>query len=107
MYSRQSTGTGQGMIQEVVVPLVQETKFYDLLTKALESVSSHLTAIQSDFLSSLENLSVAICDSVRPASAAPKFHPYSPLTANAGSVRVKISRLKVIFSWSLFLPGQV
>lgn len=100
LFPRQSlyaTTVGHETIQEVVVPLVQDMEFYTMLTATLESVSSHLTAVQSDFLSSLQNLSNIISHSVHPTSAASKFHPYSALTTDAGSVRVKISKLKVIF----------
>lgn len=98
-FPRQSVCTatvGQETIQEVVVPLVQEMEFYNILTTTLELVSSHLTTVQSDFLSSLRNLSDIISHSVHPTSAASKFHPHSALTANPGLVRVKISTLKVI-----------
>jgi hypothetical protein len=104
LFLRQSvcaTTIGQETIQEVVVPLVQEMEFYNILTTTLESVSSHLTTVQSDFLSSLRNLSDIISHSAHPTSAASKFHPHSALTANPGLVRVNISKLKVIiFSFS-------
>ena len=100
-FQRQSlnpTTVLQEMTQELVIPLVQEMEFYNMLTTTLESASLHLTAVQSDFMFSLRNLSDIISDSVHPASTASTFRPYSPLTANAGSVRVKTSKLKVIFS---------
>ena len=86
------------MIQELVIPLVHEVEFYNMLTTALESVTLHLTAVQSDFLSSLRDLSNIISDSAHPASSASKFRPHSALTAHAGSVRVKISKVEVTFS---------
>jgi len=106
IFPRQSEGIttiSQGTIQEVVIPLAQETAFYNLLTTTLESVSLHLTAVRSEVLSSVQHLSRIISDSAHPASAASKFHPHSPLTDNAGSVRVKVSGLKVIFLVSLSL----
>lgn len=73
-----------------------------MLTTALELASQHLKAMQSDFLFSLRNLSDIISNSVHPTSAASTFRPYSSLTADAGSVRVKTWKLKVIL---LLLPG--
>ncbi|KAF8816422.1 hypothetical protein BYT27DRAFT_7077428 [Phlegmacium glaucopus] len=106
------TTISQRTIQEVVIPLAQETEFYNMLTTTLESVSLHLTALQSDVLSSIQNLSDIISNSTHPASAASKFHPHSPLTADAGSVRVKVSRLSSdLYSWrgifQLYLETEI
>ena len=76
-------------------------EFYDTLTATLESISSRLQVIQSDFLFSLRSLSGSISGSIHPVSAASTFHPHSSLTADAGAIRVKVPKLTVIFFLSL------
>ncbi|TFY73592.1 hypothetical protein EWM64_g10420, partial [Hericium alpestre] len=63
--------------KEVIIPLVNDTAFYQLLSNALQSISKHLEVVHTDFISTLETLSHTISDTARPQSATSKFHPHS------------------------------
>jgi hypothetical protein len=82
-------------MQEIVVPLVHDTEFYNLLSGTLESISEHLTGLHTEFVNSLQVLSMTIGDSTHPASVSASFQPLSSVTTHAGSVRVKTGELKV------------
>jgi len=77
-----------GRTHEVIVPLVSDTKFFNNLSSALESMSAHLSAVHHDFQKSLEKLSRKIAATALPASASPVFRAHSALTSHAGSVQV-------------------
>ena len=81
--------------QEVVIPLVHDTEFFAMLSSTLESVSTHLNAVHSDFTQSLQQLSKTIGDTSRPASVAGGFHPHSSITSHAGTIKVKTGDMKV------------
>lgn len=75
------TKTRSGISQEVVIPLVADSAFFQLLSTALKAMSDHLTTVQLEFSQTLHDLSRTISDSARPASATNSgFHPYSILT---------------------------
>lgn len=90
--------------QEIVIPLVHDSKFYNLLSTTLEAISERLGVIHTDFVHSLEDLSRAIADTAHPASVAANFHPPSSLTTHAGTVRVRTGELKVGFSRIPIVP---
>ncbi|KAK0206748.1 SPX domain-containing protein [Desarmillaria ectypa] len=70
-----------GISQEVVIPLVSDSAFFQLLSTALKAMSDHLATVQLEFSQTLHDLSRTISDSARPASAtASGFRPYSILT---------------------------
>ncbi|KAF8955392.1 SPX domain-containing protein [Flammula alnicola] len=94
------TISGYAAGQEIVIPLVHDTEFYNMLSMMLEAISEHLTTIHSDFVKSLESLSRTIADSAHPASVAARFHPFSGISADAGAVRVRTGDLKSdLYSW--------
>ncbi|KIM43658.1 hypothetical protein M413DRAFT_443563 [Hebeloma cylindrosporum] len=99
-------------MQEIVVPLVHDTEFYSLLSGKLESISEHLTGLQTEFVDSLQELSRTIGDTTHPASVAASFQPLSSITTDAGSVRVKTGELKSdLYSWreifQIYLEAEV
>jgi len=89
----QSTPTFE--MQEVVIPLIHDSEFFNILSTTLESISAHLTKMHEEFLSNLTDLSRAIADSSHPASVAAGFHPSSSITTHAGAIRVRTGELKV------------
>ena len=88
--------------QEIVVPLVHDTEFFALLSDTLESISQHMTALHSEFVNTLQALSMTIGDSSHPASVSASFRPLSSVTTHAGLVRVNTGELKVCASLFLF-----
>jgi hypothetical protein len=83
-------------MQEIVIPLVKDTEFYDILAAALQSISVHLATMHTDFVQSLKSLSRTIADTSAPASSASRnFHPMSSITTDAGAIRLKGGNLKV------------
>ncbi|EPQ51605.1 hypothetical protein GLOTRDRAFT_140984 [Gloeophyllum trabeum ATCC 11539] len=63
--------------REVVIPLNADRIFFDLLLTALHSFSVHLQALESQFLSSLQDLARSITASARPFSSTNAFHAHS------------------------------
>ncbi|KIY63422.1 hypothetical protein CYLTODRAFT_382302 [Cylindrobasidium torrendii FP15055 ss-10] len=65
---------------EIVIPLVSDSAFFDVLSSTLESISRHLLVVQQQFNETLKQLSRAIASSARPASeSSTAFKPYSVL----------------------------
>ncbi|KAF8154620.1 hypothetical protein B0H34DRAFT_660898 [Crassisporium funariophilum] len=98
--------------QEVVIPLIHDTQFYNMLATTLESVSAHLNTVHADFLGALKGLGRSISDAAGPASVVGGFMPHSRVTTHAGSVRVKSGDLKSdLYSWreifQLYLEAEV
>ena len=87
-----------GTAREIVIPLVHDTKFYELLSTTLESIAERLGVIHADFVRSLQDLARDIADTAQPASVAANFHPPSSVTTHAGTLRVKTGELKVRWS---------
>ncbi|EIW74032.1 hypothetical protein CONPUDRAFT_140639 [Coniophora puteana RWD-64-598 SS2] len=77
---------------EVVIPLRSDAAFFRLLSSALTSLSTHLATVHDDFIGALRDLSLSLSSSARPASAsASPFHSftsYSPVSTDAGTLRV-------------------
>ncbi|KAF9553445.1 hypothetical protein CPC08DRAFT_744734 [Agrocybe pediades] len=86
--------TSAYQMQEVVIPLVHDSEFFNMLSTTLESISTHLSKMHEEFLSNLSELSRSIADSSHPASVAAGFHPSSSVTTHAGAVRVRSGELK-------------
>ncbi|KAF8874442.1 SPX domain-containing protein [Infundibulicybe gibba] len=53
---------------EVVIPLVSDTAFFQMLSGALQAVSTHLITAHADFVGALQTLERDIADTARPAS---------------------------------------
>ncbi|KAE9385623.1 hypothetical protein BT96DRAFT_1006875 [Gymnopus androsaceus JB14] len=70
-----------GAPRELVIPLVKDSAFFELLSTALHDLSGRLSVLYTDFTDTLQALSVKIADSARPVSAnASNFHPHSILS---------------------------
>ncbi|KAJ6551658.1 hypothetical protein B0H19DRAFT_175761 [Mycena capillaripes] len=94
-------GNKPGDKVEIVIPLVSDSAFFQLLVTTLKALSEHLLAIHAQFAESLEELTKAVSDSARPASSTSSgFKAFSPLKADAGGVRVDASSKKSdLYSW--------
>jgi hypothetical protein len=78
---------------EVIIPLVSDSQFFELLYTTLEHMSAHLKAVEADFMETLQGLSRTIGATARPSSSirsfpGGKFHALSPLKDHAGSVDI-------------------
>ncbi|KAL0958879.1 hypothetical protein HGRIS_014194 [Hohenbuehelia grisea] len=76
---------------EVVIPLVSDTAFFELLTSALQALATHLLAVQNDFMATLKSLAVTIASTSHPMSAtSSSFRPHSSLSNPAASLSQSI-----------------
>ncbi|TFK37062.1 SPX domain-containing protein [Crucibulum laeve] len=103
-----------GNKQEVVIPLVSDTEFFQLLSTALEAVSAHMTIVHTHFSDTLRELSRTIGDSARPASATSRgVKPHSGVSSNAGIIRLPNATLAKsdLYSWreifQLYVEAEV
>lgn len=70
-----------GTPREIVIPLIKDSAFFELLSTALHDLSDHLSTLHGDFAKTLEALSVKISDSARPISSHKNsFQPHSSLS---------------------------
>jgi hypothetical protein len=77
-----------GVLNEVVIPLVSDTAFFQMLSMAIHHVSAHLIDVRSNFVDTLRDLSRNISDLARPASSVSRsFRPFS-VTSNAATINV-------------------
>ncbi|KAJ3716221.1 hypothetical protein C8R42DRAFT_725411 [Lentinula raphanica] len=78
----------QGTPQEVVIPLVKDSAFFELLSTALDNLSDRMSALYMDFTDTLETVSRNISDSARLIfSRKHAFHLHS-LLSDPGSVSI-------------------
>jgi hypothetical protein len=77
--------------REYLIPLPADSAFFQLLTDALQNLSTNLTTVRSKFMISLEELSDSISSTARPVSETDRatFHAHSHL-ADAANVHVSI-----------------
>jgi hypothetical protein len=93
--------------QEALIPLISDTAFYQLLLDALQSLSSHLSTVHSNFLNTLEGLSRNIASSARPVSSTSSFRPHSVLSSNPasiGTIRATGHKALDFLPFPFFLP---
>jgi hypothetical protein len=74
--------------RELVIPLITNTAFFELLSRALQTISTQLLAVHKDFVSSLEGLARDISLSARPASSISTFRPHSRVTSDPTSIHL-------------------
>ncbi|KAH9929159.1 SPX domain-containing protein [Fomitopsis serialis] len=74
---------------EVVIPLASDSAFYQLLTQALQILSSRLTAVRLDFESKLHALSRSISFAARPMSATQSFRAHSAHATHPSAIEVQ------------------
>ncbi|KIK50052.1 hypothetical protein GYMLUDRAFT_253313 [Collybiopsis luxurians FD-317 M1] len=99
--------------REIIIPLVKDSAFFELLSTALHSLSDRLSSLYGDFAESLETLSQKIGDSARPVSESQRrnFHAYSALS-NAGTISSPSKNNKSdLYSWreifALYIESEV
>ncbi|KIK52382.1 hypothetical protein GYMLUDRAFT_49974 [Collybiopsis luxurians FD-317 M1] len=99
--------------REIIIPLVKDSAFFELLSTALHSLSDRLSSLYGDFAESLETLSQKIGDSARPVSESRRrnFHAYSALS-NAGTISSPSKSAKSdLYSWreifALYIESEV
>ncbi|KAF9056948.1 hypothetical protein BDP27DRAFT_1510928 [Rhodocollybia butyracea] len=64
--------------REVIIPLVKDSAFFELLSTAIHSLSNRPSSLSADFTETLEMVSRKISDSARPVSVHKiKFKPHS------------------------------
>ncbi|KAF4605704.1 hypothetical protein EYR40_004493 [Pleurotus pulmonarius] len=67
---------------ELVIPLVADGAFFELLSDALRALSEYLTGVRSNFSVTLRDLAATISSSARPMSATSSFRPYSVVSSD-------------------------
>ena len=73
-----STHISSSSAREYIIPLVSDKAFFDLLTSAMNSLSTQFTAVHSEFMADLEVLSKSISNSALPRSQTdPSYRPFS------------------------------
>ncbi|KAJ3717986.1 SPX domain-containing protein [Lentinula raphanica] len=102
----------QGTPREVVIPLVKDSAFFELLSTALHNLSDRMSALYTDFTDTLETVSRNISDSARPISSRKHgFHPHS-LLSDPGSMSISSKTNKSdLYSWreifQLYVESEV
>lgn len=72
---------------EIVIPLMSDSAFFEMLSTALQSTHRQLSNVQSEFTDTLQGLSRSISNTARPmSSTSSNFHPHSIL-AHPGTIR--------------------
>ncbi|KAK7044688.1 SPX domain-containing protein [Favolaschia claudopus] len=86
---------------EVVIPLVSDTAFFELLLTALHGLTEHLRQIHAQFVTTLAEITKMVSDSARPVSSTSHgFRAFSALRSDAGGVRVDAASGKSdLYSW--------
>lgn len=100
-YSRITSPAVTNRKQEVVIPLVSDTEFFNNLITALEGMSTHMATVHQEFTKTLKALSRTISQSALPASASPSFHAHSAVSSHPGSIMVSTMqpRQSDLYSW--------
>ncbi|KAJ3848009.1 hypothetical protein EV368DRAFT_50122 [Lentinula lateritia] len=90
----------QGTAREVVIPLVKDSAFFELLSTALHNLSDRMSTLYTDFADTLETVSRKVGDSARPISSRNNsFHPHSVLS-NPGTISFPSRTNKSdLYSW--------
>ncbi|KAF9261076.1 hypothetical protein L218DRAFT_961763 [Marasmius fiardii PR-910] len=86
-------------LEEIVIPLVSDTAFFQSLSKALISLSTHLLSLHAKFVDTLQALGKDIGSVARPVSSGHSYHPHSMLS-NPGTIKSPSSSFKSdLYSW--------
>ena len=86
-------------LHEYIIPLASDTAFFDLLTSAVNSLSTQLTTVHSEFMADLEGLSKSISNSALPISRAEAS--YRPFSVYDDPGTIDIPSTRAIFRPSL------
>ncbi|KAF9072036.1 SPX domain-containing protein [Rhodocollybia butyracea] len=102
----------QGTPREVIIPLVKDSAFFELLSTAIDGLSDRLSSLSADFAETLETVSRKISDSARPVSARKnQFKPHSALS-HPGTISISSkSNASDLYSWreifQLYIDSEV
>ena len=96
--SLDSTRVRSSLAREYVIPLASDAAFFDLLTNAVDTLSTQLTTVRSEFMAGLADLSKSISDSALPISQTDTS--YRPFSAGDDPGAIDIPSTK-----SVFRPG--
>ena len=67
--------------RELIIPLVSDTAFFELLYSALETLASHLLVVRANFVEDLRTLAASLSHTAIPQhSSSSHFHPSSRLS---------------------------
>ena len=81
--------------REYTIPLASDTAFFDLLTSAMNNLSTRLTTVHSEFMAGLADLSKSISDSALPISQTDTS--YRPFSVNDDPAAIAIPSTKSVF----------
>lgn len=98
---------------EYIIPLASDTAFFDLLTSAMNSLSTRLTTVHSEFMADLADLSRSISDSALPISQTKvSYRPFS-VQDDLGAINIpsKLDSRSDLYLWrnllNLYVDAQV
>ncbi|KAK7471160.1 hypothetical protein VKT23_002571 [Stygiomarasmius scandens] len=99
--------------RELVIPLVKDSAFFQLLSTALQGLSDHFLLLHTEFTDTLHALAKSIGNTARPVSesSSAKFHPHSVLS-HPGEITAPIRANKSdLYSWreifQLYIDAEV
>jgi len=93
-----STRIPSSLGREYIIPLASDAAFFNLLTNAVDNLSTQLTTIRSEFMAGLADLSKSISDSALPISQTdPSYRPFS-VNDDPGAIDIPPTK-------SVFRPG--
>ncbi|KAF9652502.1 hypothetical protein BDM02DRAFT_3089024 [Thelephora ganbajun] len=106
--------------REYIIPLASNTAFFDLLTSAINSLSTRLIAVRSEFMAELEGLSKSISDSALPISQInASYRPFSvkddpgaiDIPSTKSAFRPKLDARSDLYLWrqllGLYIDSEV
>ena len=74
--------------REYIIPLASDTAFFGLLMSAVNSLSSRLTVVHSEFMADLADLSKSISDSALPISQTNASHRPFSVDDDPGAINI-------------------
>lgn len=93
-----STPIPSSLAREYIIPLASDAAFFELLTNAVDTLSTQLTTVRSEFMVGLADLSKSISDSAIPISQTDaSYRPFS-INDDPGSIDIPSTK-------SVFRPG--
>jgi len=93
-----STRIPSSLVREYIIPLASDAAFFDLLTNAVDTLSTQLSTVRSEFMVGLTDLSKSISASALPISQTDAS--YRPFSVNDDPGAIDIPSTK-----SVFRPG--
>ncbi|KAF5366316.1 hypothetical protein D9758_005713 [Tetrapyrgos nigripes] len=113
VHARNSSPTSTAGSRELVIPLVKDSAFFQLLSTALQGLSEHFSVLHTEFTDTLEDLAKTISDSTQPLSYSSKsFHPHSVVSSHPGEAKSTGGAIKSdLYAWreifQLYIESEV